>query len=496
MGDTPGAHTGTLALGFSSFAVCVASILGTGILAFPDALYACPAPAVGALGASSTFAQVGAVIIMIELIQCAAAWMPVTERAKLHSASAEAERGSLVSKDIGSVETPRSTDDAPLPEPSLYELAELFLTSPWLKALFYAMIQMHFVATIVSYGLAAPQAYRELLRHIFPAAFALDQPLSWWQSSGMAFSFSFFMSACVLTFLHGWQRALSTMSAVKAVLLLCVVAMIGILWNKAAAVDSLSSDLGQQESMQSCGEVFLLWTISVGGSVNALPVLYSWVLLEKGVVDEADLSTIRRAALFAVVFCALLVAFYACAVFYLVGPVELKLAHDAGEMSTVLLMRSLMRLNGRTGVLALKIMVDFFVAASVTVSFILMAVAMRHFLHAASIALAKHISSNGRNILSWLAEPLMYVVWFGLICVLVILNPRGFLRALEVFASMALNMQTGVFLAWMLWCARAQNLVSTIANSMGRATAWFWISIVGIYYAIAVLYDIVFSITS
>ena len=108
--------------------------------------------------------------------------------------------------------------------------------------------------------------------------------------------------------------------------------------------------------------------------------------------------------------------------------------------------------------------IDSFVIISITVSFLTLGKGLKHVLDGiATKIVAPTMNSSGRaaeqltcmeQILQRLKQPVstkifLYLSGFGVITVLALLNPSGFLSILSVFGSFALNVECGVFVSLM-----------------------------------------------
>jgi hypothetical protein len=56
----------------------------------------------------------------------------------------------------------------------------------------------------------------------------------------------------------------------------------------------------------------------------------------------------------------------------------------------------------------------------------------------------------------------LYIICWGTVLVIAMINPRSFLTILEVFTSLALNLESGVFIAFMLYTSRKMSVSKNI----------------------------------
>lgn len=112
--------------------------------------------------------------------------------------------------------------------------------------------------------------------------------------------------------------------------------------------------------------------------------------------------------------------------------------------------------------------IDGFVIISITVSFLTLGKGFKHVLDGISLKLMAEedgiqsetngtmSSRNNNNMMNIQCLPrcintkmILYILGFGLILIMALLNPQGFLTMLSVFGSFALNMECGVFISLM-----------------------------------------------
>ena len=88
----------------------------------------------------------------------------------------------------------------------------------------------------------------------------------------------------------------------------------------------------------------------------------------------------------------------------------------------------------------------------------------------------------------------LYVLFFGMVVLVASLNPKGFLVVLEVFTSLALNVESGLFVALMVYLSRKPQYDTVpIPLRMSQELWWTWWLVMA-YFLFACLYDIVVSL--
>ena len=87
---------------------------------------------------------------------------------------------------------------------------------------------------------------------------------------------------------------------------------------------------------------------------------------------------------------------------------------------------------------------------------------------------------------------LLYSLGFGLILLVAVSNPQGFLKIIEVFGSLALNVECGIFVALMAHNSNSQiqyagkYIPLPLPDAARKGLIWFS----GVMFSVAVVYDI------
>jgi hypothetical protein len=93
--------------------------------------------------------------------------------------------------------------------------------------------------------------------------------------------------------------------------------------------------------------------------------------------------------------------------------------------------------------------VDLFVLVSVTVSYVTMSSGTKHTLDGMIMDLSERYTVISQSPNKYRFG--MYALNFGCVLLVALLNPSGFLMIMEVFTSLALNLEAGVFVVIMLF---------------------------------------------
>lgn len=290
------------------FFLAIASVLGTGILAMPVELYE-----TGFLPFLATFslalvAQIGAVMMMVELLQRVRVMLSTSANAAPTAARTddeqrllgtdfdEAEGGdedgvveAIELTRIGGAQQPAEAfreedafrEDAEQ-QPDLYRMGALLL-QPGGQWLFTGAVYLHFTSLLISYALAFSKALGQLLG-VAPVLLVAPFVL---------------VFASLVTFCFGRiQPVISLLASVKTGMLIGMIAVAGYL---GASVGEHATN-----SFGSIGGPFLIGTLALGGVINVLPVMYSRL----SAYSALALRQFRRAVVGGIVACFMLNCFW------------------------------------------------------------------------------------------------------------------------------------------------------------------------------------------
>lgn len=516
-------------------AVSVATILGTGILALPVSLSRSGIQPFLLLFTLNLFAQIAVVYATTELLQRALQLSTKRESTELISSksqtkSSENAAAAAVEHTPMAVTTSTTSRQEPTP-PSLHSLADYFLHTPLLRWMFNLFVMSHFIFILVAYVLAAPQAYAA----IFP--FLSHIPV-FVHTTVFLFLFSFIVYALTALLLP----ALSIATLLKAVLL---VALVLLTFARGLTIRRISvSDW----SLPYLVDPLLMGTMALSGVVNLMPVTFQACLYSltsnpsspvsaTAVVDHAFVTAYRSATIAGVFICYVLNIVWVYAVLLVVPQsadslplpidsplygavpnVTLENASNLGEISTIPLMEVLEATHDRLNFIV-AILVNTFIAVSLTISFLVISIGMLHFIkgsvshvnneeeHDENVTLDSNdifVESGNRNrSRTGLATKFLnsafvryWVGGVGFIYVTAILNPKGVLRIMEGVTSFALNVEAGIFVVYMLYTSRltAEDVEEGSHNTglMSRKQAAVVITYMVMFFSVAVFVDGVF----
>jgi hypothetical protein len=103
-------------------------------------------------------------------------------------------------------------------------------------------------------------------------------------------------------------------------------------------------------------------------------------------------------------------------------------------------------------------------------------------------------TSNPLFIVSLILQFSIYIISWGSVLVVAMINPHSFLVILEVFTSLALNLESGVFITLMIWTSRNWKKYKDIEIEEPLPN-WMVYSIyfTGLYFLFACFYDIFYQ---
>lgn len=454
-------------------AISIATVLGTGILALPVTLHKA-----GLLPFISFFtitlaAQVGVVYAMTELLQRAYALGPKAEPGRSEDylmIPNEENNNSNNNLPSASMDSLTGYPTAP----SLHTISKLFLSHPFLQWMFEGFVLLHFVSIMVSYALAAPQVLGELV-----PAFG---DMGVWKCT---LSFSCLATFLILTLSRPLYPLLTIATFIKGVLL---TALIGITLG-------LSLRIGQHPHSQwgqAAVESFLVGSLALSGVVNLMPVTFESCLRStrrngSNAVSHRFVMFYRRATLLGLGLCYLLNVGWCVAVLFIVPQDTLAVANEQGQNSTYPLIQALKRHGGNANNTA-AFFVTLFTGISVTVSFFVMGMGMKHTL---DDQLRAMISRRASPIRRFFTRAAYYMIFFGSIIALALHNPHAFIRVLAGITSFSLNIEAGIFIVYMLHQSRRNIWNHTVLEtSLTARTVALLVVGLTLYFITAVVIDL------
>lgn len=474
----------------STTAISVATILGTGILALPVTLHKAGLSPFLVTFTATFFAQIGAVYCMVELLQRAYALGPKLRSTEEYTAiSSASSASSSPQRDNNNINnninnghvsddedpmSPSSSMDALTvrPAPSLHTISKLFLSNRVLQLFFEGFVLLHFVSIMVSYALAAPQVLGQLI----PSYGRLGV-----YNSTAAFVT---IATCGILLVSKLLYSLLTVATfIKGILLTFLIGLTLLIGMKSDLAPSSEWGLAAVES-------FLIGSLALSGVVNLMPVTFEAALKSCGprrppAVSEDFVVQYRRATILGVFLCYLLNIGWCIGVLFIVPQNTLMIANGKGENSTYPLIQILKRHNTNT---SMAYLINLFTAISVTVSFFVVGIGMKHTLDdQLKQTLSRRSSTLKRSILS----TLYYATFFGGIGLIALNNPHAFVRLLAGVTSFCLNIEAGVFIVYMLVQSRRPIWNETLLEtSLSKSTVAVLVVAVGGYFCSAVFIDL------
>lgn len=429
----------------------IATVIGSGILALPVTLYNTAIPVFLILFTVTLFAQIAVIYAVVELLQRAR-----EDSHTLHN-TAHFLQQPQSPKSTSESDTPSSPQydsipDTPKPkEISLFTLAHLYLSSPFLRYLYYVTTILCFISMLVSYGLAGPQAVWQLMTagpsqsHPPHALFA-----GYWAVG----------SGAVIFFVDYLLGVFGSFTVLKGVLFVGVVAIVAAL-PSGARVSQLSTLLSDFSGWGHSATPFLMSCVALGGLANTIPVTYK-LLPEKP--SATEVKRYRFSIILAAVFCYLLNVGWVIAVLQVVprkdltGGPSLTNAYLKGQISTVPLIDALHFGHAVRGAVlrAIETIVELFILVSTGVSFFVIAAGMKSFVDG-GLHVLQHGAGMDRGWKKVVPTVIAYTLAFGSVISIILANPNGFIAVLTRFSSFALNLQGALLVFIMLLTARTMR---------------------------------------
>lgn len=407
----------------------IATVIGSGILALPVTLYNTSVPVFIAFFTLALCSQMAVVYAIVELLQRA------RHTQFLRSPFAD-----------DRIKSQQHSVHPSWADVSLYALARLFLRTRLSRLAFHIATLFSFIATLVSYGLAGPQAVWQMI----------ISPTSTSTPPSLLFAVYWFLGAIAVIF---WVDQLlpvfGSFTVVKGALFIAVIFIVASLPN-AARVASLSDLLSNFSDWTGIPAPFLMSCVALGGLANTCPVTFNML---PPIPTPLQVRRYRAAVILALVICYLLNIGWVLAVLQIVprsahGDLpSLTQAYYHGQISTVPLIATISRGTAVKGAIrhAINFIVETFIMVSTGVSYFVMSAGMKSFLD----GFMKDLRANRPSVPLWAGKSFSYLAAFGSILLIILANPQGFISVLTRYSSMALNFQAGFMVFIMLYNSRS-----------------------------------------
>jgi len=395
-------------------------------------------------------------------------------------------------------------------ELNLHSMGRLFL-NVWLRYVFDLTVYVHFLAIMISYVLAGSEAWGNI--------FGIDggcqaNPTSEDERNlrFIIITFGLGFTLCVVFGQRLFTSVVSLMTAVKGILLVLMVAITG--YVAFDIMQSISSDWTK------IAESFLMSTVALGGAINLMPLIFNKVPQTKN-----DVRKFRWAVSIGMCVCATLIVLWTYFVMLAVpqksdpdNPESPSLgrASKNGCISTTPLAEIIKQDKPDLDWIAM--IVDVFIVVSISISFITVGSGLKNFLDGYALTFTMKVQNRAEkgstkalrvtnffdsvqarsSHLSWFSletffRAILYIISFGASVGFAAGKPACFLVMLEYFASFALNLEAGFFIAWMAIAAsRYGNRLSLDTPlPLWQPIATYFAYGVGAFFVAAVVYDVV-----
>ncbi|XP_041066879.1 uncharacterized protein si:ch211-51h4.2 isoform X2 [Carcharodon carcharias] len=464
--------------------ISIACILGTGILGLPGTVAHAGLQPFLVSFITGFFMQVLLIYLFVDLLQrCRLVQIEAVKHSRLER---------IIMQDVGDQDPiPRSIEEEEEAEdadhvllhqnngvdhseeeqmPNLHILGVLFLNK-YMSCVFNLLLILQFISVGISYVLAGSEAFAELLqiRHVYVIPF-----FTWVLSLGI-------ILAQVII-----QPITSILTLAKGTLLIITVIVTFV----------VGSEVHQEiiNDFSSIGAPFLMGTVALGGIVNVMPMLFSEISQ-----NRSQVMWFRRAVTGGLTTCAILNILWCWAVLDIVpqtsvrkvlfdgdsnssvpighqvvpgyiiihSNISLEASEKAGEIATVPLTRIIMEQYRRFAWVAW--FTEIFITVSITVSFLVLGSAMKHTLEgwvdsfwnrkcekASEQCETSYLQLIKIGSLKSVTRGLVCLMGFGIIFMVAMSNPKGFVVVLDKVTSFALNLEAGLFIFLMLRNARSE----------------------------------------
>ncbi|XP_052784887.1 uncharacterized protein LOC128220506 isoform X2 [Mya arenaria] len=494
--ETNKPHKSMILVYLQCYFVTIATILGTGILGLPVTLtHAGLYPFLISFILGSII-QGLLIFFFTDLLQRAYALQLKSCREDPYPIGEETEF--LMDEDIDDLQDEASgpvlaghviiPKDINIQPPNLHLLGNQFLPCG-LRQFFDIILVLQFMALLISYALAGSEAYGALIgidyRFIIPV-------FVWVLTLAIVFALKFI------------QPIVSVLTFFKGSLLLGTV--IVTFYVGASVHREIINDYSY------FGAPFLMGTVALGGVVNVMPMLYSKIQPLKN-----QIQNFRFAIVLGLFTCAILNIGWSWAVLDIVPQLEkytceggntttcyndvsLESAAKHGEISTIPLTTVISRTYPTFEWVA--ILVELFIVVSITVSYLTIGAVLHHTLNGwVNSFWAKDSMSTYRDKLktpskcSWcnsqcMCNSVLSLVTFGIVFLIAMMDPQGFLDMLEKFASFTINLEVALFVFLMLLKSRnSENRRLKIPLPL-PPVVYYLVYIIPVYFGFAVGYDV------
>eukprot|EP01063_Lacrimia_lanifica_P011451 TRINITY_DN18235_c0_g1_i1.p1 TRINITY_DN18235_c0_g1~~TRINITY_DN18235_c0_g1_i1.p1 ORF type:complete len:492 (+),score=181.28 TRINITY_DN18235_c0_g1_i1:62-1537(+) len=459
-----------------SLLVTAATILGVGILALPVKVSRGGVEPFAATFSVAFVCQALVICFLTELLQRTEAMMLAEDQAgedPEESAGFLTEGGGEASpatpgRGTGSFASLAPRRRGRAAAPNLHTMAQYFVPHPWLRGFFDFCVYVHFIVIMVAYAIAAANAVSKLTPFTYDAIAVL-------------FVCGFAVAIAKLD--EALTSAVAWFTLFKGSLLLLMILIVAYVASDVQR--SYTNDWGR------AGDAFLIGTISLGGSVNTVPVIYSSFKRTR-----ENIVSFRAGCLAATALCFALNLVWCYAVLSVVpqqsegGGPSLERALEQHDISTIPLLQFLQDAYPQYAFLG--VVVNVFIILSVSVSFMAYGLGMKHYLDGAAAGFAeRQLSVSAPYDVPQVALA-FYIGSFAMIFTCTYAFSQSLYIILDVFNSAVLNIETGCFIAYMAWYTRLSSAApaTRAAVELPRAVLPTGIALTSLYFGGAVAFDL------
>jgi amino acid permease len=377
---------------------------------------------------------------------------------------------------------------------NLHSMGKLFLT-PRGRWVFDFVVFAHFMAIMISYVLAGSESWGQIFG-IEGGCKADPSTEDQVNLRLVILSFGLVFTSCIIFGQRLFTSVVSLMTAVKGTLLVLMVVI--------TAYVAIDIHLDINNDWTHLAETFLMSTVALGGAINLMPLIYN-----KVPQTRLEVNKFRYAVMVGLMVCGLLVVLWTYFVMLAVpqegpkGTPSLAEAEDNGCISTIPLTDIIK--EDHPDLTWVATIVEVFILISVTVSYITVGSGLKNFLDGYARHFSKLLVASRYNFLErlppkmqWMSpnlffKILLYLGSFGLCVGFALGKPACFLVVLEYFGSFALNVESGVFVAFMIMVSSkyGKMLGVEIPEPLPQPWSFYFSYVTGLFFFGAVIYDVV-----
>ncbi|CAN8065723.1 unnamed protein product [Agarophyton chilense] len=164
-------------------------------------------------------------------------------------------------------------------------------------------------------------------------------------------------------------------------------------------------------------------------------------------------------------------------------------AYENGQISTIPLIKVLKCRHDELDAI-ISFIVNLFIAVSVTVSFLVMSMGMKHYIDGS----VKDSTDSGTDYDS--SRWARYAIYFSVVLATALSNPHGVFKIMEGVTTLALNIEAGAYILYMLYQSRKNDEDCGIPAPLSQLHVSLIYTFVGLYFVLVVSIDAFYYLPS